>query len=214
MFFPSRNIFFMLKFFPLLAYKMSFISYFVMELFFIFLLKYKVIFFIFFFIHLNVLRFCIPFLTCNFFFFSNDFFSLFLLGSMSSRPHFFLYRLFHVSFVMTKCLLFWPKNFLLRNFFISSFPAPFLGPFTFQTDRTRILSFSFYKQISQTWTTYNQETCMCGGILEIETILKNNYVCSPQRLLHLELGERTRFLLTTVKESFRFCFLYLYFSLV
>ena len=130
----------MLKFFPLLAYKMSLISYFVMELFFIFLLKYKVNFFYFF----------IPFLTCNFFYFSNDLFSLFLLGSMSSRPHFFLYRLFHVSFVMTKCLLFWPKNFLLRNFFISSFPAPFLGPFTFQTDRTRILSFSFYKQISQT----------------------------------------------------------------
>ena len=104
------SFFFMLKFFPLLAYKMSLISYFVMELFFIFLLKYKVNFFYFF----------IPFLTCNFFYFSNDLFSLFLLGSMSSRPHFFLYRLFHVSFVMTKCLLFWPKNFLLRNFFISS----------------------------------------------------------------------------------------------
>ena len=128
MFFPSRNIFFMLKFFPLLAYKMSLISYFVMELFFIFLLKYKVIFFIFFFIHLNVLRFCIPFLTCNFFFFSKRCFF-----SLPPRKHVLSSTLLSISIIPrllcnAEMSSFLAKKLFIEEFFHFIFPSSILGP--------------------------------------------------------------------------------------
>ena len=140
--------------------------------------------------------------------------------SLPPRKHVLSSTLLYISIIPRLLCNAEMSSFLAKKLFIEEFFSFHLSQLhswassPFKLTELEFCLFLFYKQISQTWTTHNQETCMCGGILEIETILKNNYVCSPQRLLHLELGERTRFLITTVKESFRFCFLYLYFSLV
>ena len=140
MFFPSRNIFFMLKFFPLLAYKMSLISYFVMELFFIFLLKYKVNFLYFFLHSFECSKILYSFLNLQFLLFFKTMF--FLSSSSEACPlfHFFVSIIPRLLFI-AKMIVFTPllllqknassfltKKLFIEEFFHFIFPSSILGP--------------------------------------------------------------------------------------